>query len=383
MPRPLVFVLKQIKRGCLGFFSWAILFYLTNAFAAWDFHDVSFLLPIQQETAFAELLGPEDQSERGPLLPFDKYKLIPNLIDRPTPERLFPILRVVAIRIDPCFKMHRACQKQLRLIWQPIRQGRAIDASVHTFYELSDAEFASLVGNLRQLKQQHEVPMGGRPLGIHPVMAAQGLQGAFWQDLKSIVLSYAGARNLIRMTFMTLRSPGNRWDFGGFDFAGELASALQIPRTAGTLQTIQNFSPTAAEFKGELLPRPQPESPLNDLLTESEILRGLMPAKTAKSALDELERIENPRLTTPADIDCVSCHAAQPAKHWLWRNYDLQAWASPFRFVSEMNLHNENGDASNTRLLRAFGYVRHRPLISQRVINESAEVAQQLQDLFQ
>ncbi len=67
-----------------------------------------------------------------------------------TSEVIYEKLRVVGIRVDPCFPLMppaTGCQAQVRMVWQPIEtdgngQTRFIDAAVHTFYNLSDLEFS-------------------------------------------------------------------------------------------------------------------------------------------------------------------------------------------------------------------------------------------------
>lgn len=87
----------------------------------------------------------------------------------------------------------------------------------------------------------------------------------------------------------------------------------------------------------------------------------------------------NPHLFNPENMDCASCHVAQPARVWLERNrsdlgletlWNQHAYKNP-----RHNLKNISPDLKNTHIIRAFGYFGENIAISQRVIHESAETA--------
>lgn len=353
----------------------------------WDLNDVSYLLPLEGKQYSGMLLKADSSGSSGQLLPLEKYILIPRLIVQPEPAVLRQELRAIAIRIDPCFRdsmQTSNCHRQIRLVWQPIRQGNALDATVHTFYELTDAQFKSLIKELLKLKKSSKINTSGLPLQIHPALSSEGLRGPFWTRLKKIILKYAGEKNLSRMTFMTLRSPGNIWEFGGFDFDGNKHLQMAIPRIRSMIQVFQNVELPPLEFLGGPKPLPFGNSDLNKILTNSLSAKLSLNKESATLALDEIQMIENPNLSIPATIDCVNCHVAEPARHWILREFPTlneNLGINKFSAKRDYDLINFSPDPGRTNRARAFGYVKKSPSISQRTINESAAVADWLNDL--
>lgn len=166
-----------------------------------------------------------DQSGRfGQLLPAQIVEGFHKLVEGPqTYADLYAKTRVVGVRIDPCFKMSeaRACVPQLRFIWQPLVElpqsipsestGEVVadDAAMHTFYNLTNAEFASLMADLQALKAQNlkrtaPIQTTGRPLGVHPALADPRIRMEFSAHLNEIFLKYAGYARLTRVTQMRL-----------------------------------------------------------------------------------------------------------------------------------------------------------------------------------
>jgi hypothetical protein len=174
-----------------------------------DLNDVSFLFPVPG--ASGGLLTLADHGSRGALLPPSLGALLPN------PLATFPAasladVRIVSARVDLCFKLDSAgaCRPQLRLVGQPQLNGNFVDATVHLFYELTEVELSAVVLRLRTLKQSAGIATDCRPLGVHPVMSAQGLSGAYATDLKTLLLDYCGDSNLSRVAVMKLLRPGGR-----------------------------------------------------------------------------------------------------------------------------------------------------------------------------
>jgi hypothetical protein len=103
---------------------------------------------------------------------------------------------------------------------------------------------------------------------------------------------------------------------------------------------------------------------------------------TLRASSDSIYKIENPRLNSPETIDCVSCHVAQSARLWEQGHFpNLKLDQSTFQYQSTFNLQNGSVSQRSTHLLRAFGYDGAEPAINQRVINESANVADTLNAL--
>src|SRR5690606_32624581 len=133
--------------------------------ATWELNDVSVLFPLPKESdGKSFLLKASDTGERGKLFPQNQRDTISDLIisfDRPEPDDIYESIRVLGMRIDPCFKFTslpiEKCHPQLRLVWQPTaglgtKDVTSFDAAIHSFYSLSNQEFSQLKKELQNLK---------------------------------------------------------------------------------------------------------------------------------------------------------------------------------------------------------------------------------------
>jgi hypothetical protein len=156
-----------------------------TASSGYELNDVSFLYPLPQFPARDGLLAMTSSGDQGSLLPSMLFAQLPTLfegVDNPT---LYNALRVVSLRVDPCFPGSTppappVCRKQIRMVAQPLVQegadGGAFslasdteDATVHLFYDLSDAQFDRVLEGIKDLKRQAGAASRG-PLNVHPVM---------------------------------------------------------------------------------------------------------------------------------------------------------------------------------------------------------------------
>lgn len=143
-----------------------------------------------------------------------------------------------------------------------------------------------------------------------------------------------------------------------------------------TQQTFDNASQDDLAFEATVLPAlanpPEDIAPLFDSASAAKL------DDAAKWSLYESTlRIENPRYYSSESVDCVSCHAAQPARRWLERNSDFASRPSKYRYQSDFDL-SDAAAFDDTRTLRAFGWQGDRPSINARVVHETAAVADYL-----
>lgn len=365
-------------------FTWGL-----QASASWSLNDVSYLMPLPQHLGQDGLLGLKSTARGGGLLPSTQTMAkLPVLTIGMTREQSYEALRVLAVRIDPCFPLPtpQSCQRQIRLVWQPLDQGprgslRTVDASMHSFYILSDSEFTSLLADLDAWKKKYNVQTAGLPLQIHPAWAQQGDQSPALQDFQKIITRYAGVANLSRVTMMVLRGAGDMWAFAGFSYQQDQLEFLTIPRLKNRSQAFVNLAVPADRFSsGQITPAPAGSDTFNNLMSDSDqMLAGNKKDELLIKEVTAISRIENPRVFNPENMDCVSCHVAQQGKQWaLYNRPDLKIsdlWNSLVYKNARHNLNNESSVPLNTQDIRAFGYFGKDVSISQRVINESAEVA--------
>ncbi len=358
-----------------------------------DLNDVSILLPLPGVTAWDSLPKAQTIGGKGVLLPETHYKSIPPLLGVPTNAILYSDFRVVAIRLDPCFHegaLPVRCKTQVRMVWQPLEnrdeQTSTFDVSLHVFYELNEDEFKELLIQISQLKSSQTTTNDFLPLTVNPFLKKDGLTGNYYKKLSQIILKYVGEKNLSRITFMQLQGNGVVWDFGGFDFKDGEATVIAIPRVNSRLQRFINTAtvPQPINFRGGMMPAPKSEENLNLLIRDSSQITAANEADII-SAVRAAYRFENPSLHNPGTVDCVSCHVAQSVRIWSTRKFpefNLESVNDKDTFKSDRNITNQSPLQLQTNVVRAFGYFMNRPAVSQRTINESADVIKYINENF-
>lgn len=382
----------------------AALFSSTSLFAQnWDMNDVSYLFSLPKKGESDFLLMPSSKGPRGDLFPkrLDiHFKEL--IISYDAPEDSFRELRVVGMRIDPCFiyttAQNEKCQPQIRLVWQPLKEMEDLystyDAAAHSFYDLSEAEFKNLSKELQNLKSKYKVITRGLPLSIHPAMTNEKTRVAFANDLKTIILKYAGEKNLKRFTFMQFLTKDIWWRFGGFDILADgTTKSLTIPRLKNADEPLQDFfneDPlNDIGMRGTIMPFMRD---FNDNLSDYVTAYGISNTENGKRKLADafkiINRIENPRIHNTATMDCVHCHIASPSRFWLETKFshlmpeivkNVDHYVQDFLFIK--NLQNPNFNKKKNKSIRSFGYFDEKPSVNQRTINETSVVVEDMNRL--
>lgn len=348
-------------------------------------NDVSILFPLPAADGLDDLAAPAASGNRGPLLSVERYNRVPKLHVFQTPEETYGLLRVVALRIDPCFVTGSECRRQIRLTMQPVVYDeiqevvRADDAALHLFYDLSTEDFGRLLGELRLAAAVSDVSTAG-PLRVHPILAAEGLRGPFTQSLRATILRYAGADNLTRLTFMQLQNFNvNEWVFGSFNLQdGELVPIDIIDAGSQRQRFINVFLENEEDFVASVDPLPLGADDVS-LLFNSNNARAASEDAIATAERAAL-RIENPNVHTTESVSCVACHTATQARLWTERSLGRDTRNHPDRYVSEQDLTLTSETTRIPGSLRAFGYLHQKAAISQRTVNETAAVVGNLND---
>jgi hypothetical protein len=343
--------------------------------------DVSVLVPLPASLDAPGHLAPTSAGARGELLPKGVYDEIPEFPVEPAQGLDYDAMRVVGIRFDGCHPRPDGCEAQIRLVMQPVSAlGTSRDSALHLFYRLDDAELPELVRELRRLRElAPEVAAG--PLDVHPALVAQGVGGVYGAALSEVVLRFAGEQNLVRMTFF-LRAPPLQevWFFGGFE---RIDGALEVMEIAGLGKSNQQVL------------RPEVEEgydyDVNPLSSVPAVERPLLSTATAAAVSEEQRsaafgaylRLLNPRLVAPDDVSCAGCHVASYVldQTKLTHGLDPADFADTFA-IEGHDLGLRGGALQTPSSLRAFGWFKRDPMISQRVVNESAVVVDDLEQRF-
>ena len=348
-------------------------------------NDVSMLFPLP-EASGDELYRAGDVGAFGELLPQSMLETIGPIarvscdsVGRVGCEKdeavaaTWPRLRVVGVRIDPCFPVLTAstCRHQVRFVWQPVHKQSFDDAAVHVFYDLPADDFTTVVTELAALSKGFAKDL---PLQVHPVLAREGTAGPFATALKKALFARVGKTRVSRVTAMRLSINAGGWEFHGFDFssAGE-AKPIEFLGTHETKQTISGFAGIAG---GPPTPVFKEDAPFSLLWERDQ-------AKTARrlqlsAAYEAALAIENPRLNSVEEDSCVSCHTTLPVRRWAEETFGMSANGRTQTFVSsfDLSLTAIPEVIGSPTMFRAFGYRGSDVGISQRTVNESAAVAE-------
>ena len=352
-------------------------------------NDVSFLFPLPAVGAENVLPGFASAGARGELLPRALHDGFASIDETLSKDAVYAASRIISARVDHCFPGSTppaapVCVKQIRLVAQmlvpdekrPFTQSTR-DATIHLFYQLSDAEFAAVHQQLFELKSLAGARTDGLPLDVHPVMRAEGLTGPYATKLKSMILANCGSQNLTRIAFMSVATGGNNWKFGAFNVVNNALVDDTIPRTPQL--KIQGFQETGSEtFRAGILLPAAPGDDLDVLLSEQEMR--LTDERTLRKALTSALKIENPDLSSPKTIDCASCHVASRSRRnaEARRMFSTEGFAERFIAPSRQNANRVDAIGDDARALRSFGYFEDKSALSLRTINESAAIAEAL-----
>jgi len=353
----------------------------SNTKTLWSLNDVTYILPLPGTLQQNYLRSVKNHISEAILNDLPKLSV---QYDR---EALYKMIFALVIRIEPA-------SKQIRVVWQPVTLGpqnkvTTLDMALHSFYQLSEVEFHQLLSEIILWKEKYKIQSNFlEPLNIHPVFKNQtsDIKKIVLQDLNDLFFKYCHDNNTVKVTAMVLRGGNDMWAFMGFniDLLSQQRMPIEIPRTASS--TAQRFvnqavpaeffenaliSPLAFNIENDSLENLVMKATFNSQLTEDEILK----------ALHISHRFENPRIHNTESLDCVSCHIAHPAREWISRHLKAQPKNNHLNSVYQnqnYNLTNLSTEVFNTVQIRGLGYFGRNLTISQRVIHESAEVADYL-----
>jgi hypothetical protein len=378
-------------------------------------NDVSLLfpLPTTDDALAHDTLHASDVGAHGALLPEALYDAVGHVAGSSgnppiggVGDAAYGDLRVVAVRLDPCFAAlapdpHGVdCKAQLRVVLQQVRNEggvggsvAAFDSALHVFYRLTRAELLDVTRQivaLRQANTEGFVAVDLGPLAPHPLMVAQGLHGAFASGVRALVLAHAGADNLTRITELSASSPGFAWSFKGFDVTSAVPPVvvpMGIPTIPGLTATFEQtfFSGFGADLEGQFNPATSDADNFTSLASVT-TSQGLSEADRLH-AFDALVHVEHPARHSPDTIDCASCHLATPVsfkvmqpKFALAESSRPDAFVPDARFVNVAHTH-ATYDVTASFNVHAFSYVDTSPGINQRTINETAAIVAYLNTL--
>jgi hypothetical protein len=395
-------------------------------------NDVSILFPLPlSQSDVDNLLPPSARGDLGTLVPSAVYSSMGFVAGSTFPDGGVPDgavgqsiaaygnLRVVAMRIDPCFASldpdpHGVgCTAQIRLVFQEVDWAdgaTTFDSALHAFYNLTRGEFLALTTALVELRVANASANGetGGPLAPHPIMVRQGLDGAMSTGVERLILQYAGEKNLVRLAQLSGFGAGigGTWTMSAFDVGqGSTATPRVIPTLAADAGSVQSefiesdfggsgsgsgSGSGAGLFEAEFGPTTASDddyTPLDNGDPTS------LSAQDRQAAFDAVVRVENPADNSANTIDCASCHMATPTERLVAMPlFSLDDTTSPLAFqpdgtyVTKADLAPTFQNQPNNRgpiSIHAFSYFGALPSINQRTANETAAIVEYLNRLQQ
>jgi hypothetical protein len=356
--------------------------------AAWSPNDVSILYPLPKPGE-QDLLLAMTTTHRGQpktLLPEAVYRQI-STQTRPLIETdrrdLYPLLRVVSIRLDPCVpdaSRPSGCAQLIRLSVQPLSPSAdgsayvALDGSIHLFYDVSATELARVAAAVRRLRAGRAASAA---LGVHPLLRTEGLDGSFAAGLRDALLDVVDETRLVRYTFMNLLRSGVNWEFWLLDRQGDGTFAPQpIPSDdaypAGTLPEekladgFSYFGPRGVTQDRNPVPRLEPWFPNPVLNTEQTLA---LSAADYHAMIDVLRTVENPKLRTTRQVRCGACHVANATIEVSARERGLAApLTTASTYARTIAVDTVEIDKLN---MHAFSYFGTAPTVSSRAANDT------------
>ncbi|MFM2151741.1 MAG: hypothetical protein RL199_176 [Pseudomonadota bacterium] len=344
-------------------------------------NDVSVLVPLPRTPDEKPLLAPTDTGVKGRLLPKTVLDAVPRFPFVPADGLDAAPLRAVGVRFDGCFPGKAGCEPQIRVVLQPVKtDGTALDSALHLFFRLTEDELVLVTTELRRLRTLAP-EVADAPLDVHAALVAQGPDGAYGSALRDLVLTYAGEQNLSRVTFF-LRAPPQQetWFLGGFD---RVDGKLEVIEIVGVGKGNQRVIRTNLATGWQYVLTPEGNSPEDG--------RVLLDSATADAATDDARRkayasflrVENPDKHGPDALPCAGCHVSTFVADEAGRRFGLKPADFPGdAFTSGHDLTVRGGASRNPTSLRAFGWFQKEPMLSQRVVNESAAVVDDLERRF-
>lgn len=363
-----------------------------------ELNDVSVLFPLPGDAGATGLLSASSTGARGVLFPSALYDTVGHVsgsTGTPPPggigEAAYSDLRVVAVRVDPCFASLTpdphgvGCENQLRVIFQEVQGSPpgAFDSALHVFYRLTRAEAYAFARSVALLRQAAAPGQHLGALAVHPLMVSQGLSGSMATGVEALILAYAGQQNLIRVTRLSATQVAFAWTFDGFDVPATGAPTPMViptlPLSAVRQELFSGFS--TASVQGRFMPA---TTDPDDLTVVADTVNAGQLSPSARAAgFAAVVHVDHPARHSPNTIDCASCHFATPVSRIVGPMFSFveaqhpDVFTADGTFVQQAEL-TPTFNAAVGFDVHAFSYFAQTPAINQRTVNESAAIVDYL-----
>ena len=292
---------------------------------------------------------------------------------------------LVAIRFDLCDRLTPGnCpvgeDGRLRHVFQPMfLESLGVDANdvaLHAFYPIPSEELGQLVDDLRELAAL-DFPLDDRLSVSNKIQSG----GAYRSNLRALVLRYAQAAELLRLTLFAQNSmtASLNWAFRGVELDANGAFVdIVIP---GIAQTQQRAILVGADTTYDTMPLADIPAGFAVAIDSAKFAATTIDGRRA--ALEAMAAVQNPLTHTANSVQCVGCHVSTflTARRSIVAGLDPKTIAGTY--MSPYNLTTAAGKSTTLdRSLRAFGWFFAEPVISQRVVNDTAQTLAEIETRF-
>ena len=348
----------------------SLVFLISGSAAGQDLYDVSILLPkpdSRRAAEFAAYLRPDFSPS---LLEGFGTEILPAIQSN---AATFEQLRAVAFRLD-------LLNQEFRIVWQPFAADGskgALDAGVHTIYSTSREVLAGLARELHRLRGSDapsvvsESEFELNP--IHPELRA-GLASAFYPQFLKLIAQVMRPESLARIAITGVRGNNNGWIFQALDRAAGPSRSFtraKIPKTLDfdgaslTEQRLVNFKPDRAYRVGMFLDEVFGDQGIGDgmpverlFFKDSDEFVATRSRVQLNQVATRLLKLNQPRMASPKNTDCFSCHAVDGAVSLIDRTTGATSLRAQPRIPGN---------------LRMFGYFGDQPAVAKRTVLDSIE----------
>lgn len=343
-------------------------------------NDVTILVPLPTSQSTPVILRAGDAADDGTaLLPRAMFDRVVGA-STPTPEvapETYDRTHLVAVRFDLCD--HGApgpCPKsgdaRMRLVFQPVLDGNgADDVGFHAFYTIAEPEIPAAVRALGELAALRVGP--AEPIAPSAALA-QGKK-EYADALRAFVRAYGGERRLVRLTLnaQPVFAAAIRWTFRGVEKKGGAFEDMKITGSTETTQNILLVGDAAYTVT------PATDAPPGLALALDKTKFDAASDADKRGALGALVAVDDPSKHGPDTVSCAACHTSTVVLATRARATSVDPATLPGRYATPRDRSIAAGKSATTdRTLRALGWLRSDPMISQRVAHDTALVLDDL-----
>ena len=347
-------------------------------------NDVTILAPLPQSSATPVLMLGTDLAQDGTaLVPRALFnRLVADSATGqplPTLDTAYERLHLVAVRFDLCDRhLPGTCPEvedaRLRLVFQPLSDpSGAQDVGFHAFYTIRNDEIAGAVAALRELATI--APAQNGALRVSLALSAADPR-PYATKLRAFVQRYAGDARIVRLTMnaLNLRFESLVCALRGVERQGDAFVDMAIVGATDISESVTlNGNPSY-----DVKPITDMPSGLLVALSESMFNGGDMTKK--RESLAALAAVDNPLSQTAETVACVACHVSTVVMKARAASAAIDPLTLPGRYRSTFDLGITGGQSAETQTtIRALGYLGKQPMISQRVVNDTAQTLTEIE----